>query len=172
MLLCYKPGIQKANCFEVALEFANKAITYIEDERGAESFYLALLNRCELLIKLGNTHQAQFDYLRVKASKLIGLESELKRIANAFRSSTSTKLTKTEQRLIDVLGSRTVTRRDLIIELYGDKIDWFAAENRFKMLLSRLRKKDAELVTERGGLFKLGHKAQAGVSSKPLWQVS
>ena len=158
---------KRLKCYEVALEHITSAIGYMEDEKGAELFYRALLHRSHLLILLGFKNQARFDYQKVVAAKMKVLQPTLRNIRNLLDSSEMIKLTKSEKRLVEALMKNPMSKKDLIIRLYGNKIDWFAADSRFKMLLSRLRKKDSTLVFEKQDLFHVRHDYDIDGSSMP-----
>jgi len=51
------------------------------------------------------------------------------------------KLSELEQKVVGLLSKEPMSKHSLIQEIYGIEIDFFAAENRLKNLLNRLRQK-------------------------------
>ena len=169
----------KLGAFELALKFINQALDLMASDFGVNHFYSALAHRCHVLIDLGRFNEALFDYQKVKAASITQSVESLKvievmlgdsnkkvvvdhleptwqeRLYAVKEAKSSVKLTKTESQLIELLSSGRQTKDMLIHGLYGDKIDWIAAESRFKMLLSRFRKKCPEVILFENGLYQI-----------------
>lgn len=148
---------------EVALSYASQALDHSAGDNGVEFFYHALLNRCTLLIKLGQKSAAQFDYQKARVSNLDSVKIKLKKVKVMFESS-ELNLTATESLLIEALSDGALTKQELVLKIYGEKIDWFAADSRFKMLLSRLRKKYPSIVNIKAGKYQVNENRVASAS--------
>lgn len=170
---------QILGALELALKSANESLDLLQHDIGVDHFYHALIHRCHVLIALGRFNEAVFDYQKAKASQnpeiqdslgvineLLGekksdmnfshIEPTWKERLYANRLGTSKiKLTKQESILVSILSTGKKTKDVLIQELYGDKIDWFAAESRFKMLLSRFRKKCPDQIIYSNSVYEL-----------------
>lgn len=138
---------------ELALDYASQALDNLDGNHGVEFFYHALLFRCSLLLDLGQKNVALFDYQKAKASNFTSLKSKLKELKSVFENEEELNLTKTESLLVKALNDGPLNKQDLVLKIYGDKIDWLAAESRFKMLLSRLKRKYPTILTLRDGKY-------------------
>lgn len=156
---------RKLGGLELSLNFVNQALDLLQNDFGANHYYSALAHRCHVLIELGRYNEALFDFQKIKASRasenlealkviqvLLGekqMEVKMDHLEHTWRErlflskkgKKTKKLTKTENELLQVLSTGPKGKAELIEALYGEKIDFFAAESRLKMLLSRFRKK-------------------------------
>jgi tetratricopeptide (TPR) repeat protein len=162
---------QKIKAYSSALRYANRAMTLLSRAPGTHHQQLALLNRCHILCEMKRFREAMIDFESLRNSAhpevkagVLALEKVitqvntvvdetalhptwLERLAHKDNSNLDA-LTDHEERVVCLISCRPRTKFELIEDLYGEKIDIEAAENRLKNLLNRLRKK-------RPGLFQL-----------------
>lgn len=152
-----------------AMEHIQKSIAYLSDDKQTRHYFLALTHRSHLYLQLGQFERAYLDYEAASISpheqvqeslkvlnRLIGHKQEIEesRISVMWKEKLHSKrsfekfkgLTDSEIRVIDLLKESPLKKEDLIERLYGDQIDYQSALNRFKVLLSRLRKKNPNLI--------------------------
>ena len=170
---------RKLGGLELALSFANQALDLLQNDFGANHYFSALAHRCHVLIELGRYNEALFDFQKIKASRaaeslealkviqvLLGenqMEVKMEHLEHTWRErlflskkgKKAKKLTKTENELLEILSSGSKSKAELIEALYGEKIDFFAAESRLKMLLSRFRKKCPGVVSVENGQYQI-----------------
>lgn len=77
------------------------------------------------------------------------------RFRNYISKKKNSKLSDLESTLIESLLDSNKTKNELISILYGDQIDYSASENRFRVLLSRFRKRHPGLIINEDGLYKI-----------------
>ena len=68
------------------------------------------------------------------------------------------KLTVFESKLVELLVEQPRKKEDLVTLLYGNQVDYLSANNRFKVLLSRLRKKRPNLIVSSNGRYQVSDK--------------
>ncbi|MAZ47572.1 MAG: hypothetical protein CME65_03350 [Halobacteriovoraceae bacterium] len=170
---------QKLGGLELALNFVNQALDLLQNDFGANHYYSALAHRCHVLIELGRYNEALFDFQKIKVSRaseslealkviqvLLGekqMEVKMEHLEHTWRErlflskkgKKAKKLTKTENDLLQILSTGPKSKAELIESLYGEKIDFFAAESRLKMLLSRFRKKCPGVVSIENSLYQI-----------------
>ncbi|MFS4459386.1 hypothetical protein [Bdellovibrio sp. HCB2-146] len=160
---------QKLKAYTSALRYANRSLTLLSRCPGTHHQQLALLNRCHILCDMKRFREALVDFesLRssshpevkagVKALEQVIMQNEagvdqtslhptwLERLAYQ-ENGTMEPLTDMEDRLVCLVSCRPRDKFEIIDDLYGEKIDLEAAENRLKNLLNRLRKKRPGLI--------------------------
>ncbi|MNU07531.1 hypothetical protein D3C72_2531640 [compost metagenome] len=73
-------------------------------------------------------------------------------------------MTDLEERIVALLSSKPRDKYKLIEDLYGDRIEINAAENRLKNLLNRLRKKIPGRIVFENGLYKIADGVEMKIS--------
>ncbi|MFN3698393.1 MAG: helix-turn-helix domain-containing protein [Pseudobdellovibrio sp.] len=94
------------------------------------------------------------------------------KLSNSFLySKTNTKLnlndgthfnqmTQNETKLIDLLLTGPKTKDELVNLMYGDKLSYESAENRLRVLISRIRKKNKKLIESSHGIYRISNLAR------------
>jgi tetratricopeptide (TPR) repeat protein len=158
--------------FELALRHSNRAIELQESDAGSLPYFETLLHRCHVLISLGRYREAHADFEKSKLSphvqivearkaieKILGVETspQFDYLEPAWKSKLATEpveaLSKMESQFIDLIKARKVNRDEIIQTLYGESIDWDSARNRFKVFLSRFKKRYPNLISEEDSLL-------------------
>jgi hypothetical protein len=171
--------LQKTGSLETALRYSNRALLLLKKDRSSLHYYMALLNRCHILCDLLLWSEAQkiFDeimsgsFIEVKAASaaLYKIINNKKSTADVNRielnptwserlnnkAEHADSLTPTEEKFIAYISEVRRSKEQIIQHLFGDLIDSESANNRFKNLLSRIRKKRPLLVTFENGVFGL-----------------
>ncbi len=154
-----------------ALKFATRAVEILNAEFGSKNFYLALAHRCHILIDLGRMLEARSDFESCMTSSFPEVNEVLKLLRPKFaldaevvrnkllpptwqeRASDLTgefenkrNFTNLENQLVLFLSRGPRERGELLDLLYGSKLDYEVKLNRFKSLLTTLRKKFPTLV--------------------------
>lgn len=160
---------RKMGALESALRSINKAIDFMQADRGINHFYFSILERCHIYIELDRFSEARLDYQIAQEAPFPEIQEGLKvidtllgnhslideeRLDPSWKSRLHeirvgrkrVSFTKMESRLLELLSAGTVTKEHLMTSLYGDRIDFAVRENRFKVLLSRMRKKAPSLI--------------------------
>ena len=160
---------QRVGGFELALKYANHSVKLMKNDVGTIHYYEIILHRCHVLIDLGRYQQAYLDFDRAKLSNHPQTKNALKCIEiilgeekiiptsylePAWRSKISdlkekgkqVKLTSVEMQFLELIRKNEVSKNRIISSLYGNKIDRDVAKNRFKVFISRFRKRYPELI--------------------------
>jgi len=160
---------RKMGAPESALKSVNKSIEFMQADRGINHFYFSLLERCHIYIDLDRLSEARLDYQIAQESPFPEIKEGLKvidallgnhspidegrldpswknRLHEIRTGRKSVTFTKMESQLLELLSAGEATKEHLITSLYGDRIDFTVGENRFKVLLSRMRKKAPSLI--------------------------
>lgn len=175
--------VQLIGSLNLALKYINRSITCLMSDQGINHYYSAILQRCHVLLDLGRTLEAQLDYEEAllsphlhiqEATKILSLmfkkdkplqntEIQIEKLDPTWRGRLKdflshkkySNLSDLESNLIESLLTKKRTKNELIDILYGNKIDYPAAENRFRVLLSRLKKRHPGLVVSDKNEFKI-----------------
>ncbi len=161
--------------YELSEKLINQSVANLELDRGANNYYFAVLERCYLNIELKRFKLAHLDYQIVSESPLLEIKEASKLILKILGGDvkieskaldpvwgdvlkdkelkSSYKLTKTESSLINYLSLGEKSKVEIIKHLYGNQLNFDSAENRLKVLLSRLKKKAPELITYHHGFY-------------------
>ncbi|MCB0413973.1 MAG: helix-turn-helix domain-containing protein [Bdellovibrionales bacterium] len=166
---------------ETALDYVNESIQSLEADYGSKNYYLAIAHRAHLYIELERFNEAKRDYdLLISAKhpameesikvidKLMGEQSQPKieilstswreRLLRSEIEKAKAKLTVFESKLVELLVEQPRKKEDLVTLLYGNQVDYLSANNRFKVLLSRLRKKRPNLIVSSNGRYQVSDK--------------
>jgi tetratricopeptide (TPR) repeat protein len=171
---------QNIGSFEPALKAANEALESLSESTGTYQYYLALFQKCDLLIELGRNKEAFETYQEGKLCPFEELKPSLQlleRKMNPDRTMSSIPLpeslpwkermeemktgTKIKQpgnlvqQLLSELENEPQDKFTLIEKLYPENIDFEVKDNRFKVLLSKIRKQYPGLVVKDGNYYKL-----------------
>lgn len=173
---------QLIGSLNLALKYVNKSIEHLGSDLGLNHYYSALLHRSHVLIDLGRHFEAQLDYETARLCPFPQIQEALKVIECMLGKSQAIatekldptwkgrwktfeegkkmpRLTEMESRLLELIAGIGQTKEMLIQNLYGDKIDYSAAENRLKVLLSRFRKRHPGLIIFEENRFKFADEA-------------
>jgi len=173
---------QIAGALHAALKYCTRALHFAETNFGSQHYSLVLAHRAHLLCELERFAEALIDYEcaltapfpEVKAALGV-LERELApylkkgkgprpaanpailptwkaRIGNLGKG---IRLSELENRFLEFLSEEPRAKADILVHLYGDKIDLDTRLNRFKSMLATLRKKSPHLVRVEGGRYRL-----------------
>lgn len=176
--------IQLIGSLNVSLKFINKSIECLQSDHGTTHYYSAILHRCHVLLELGRNFEARLDYEEASMSPYIHIKEAIKlldlmfhknkiknselqintekldptwrgRLKDFLHKKQYAKLSDLESTLIEYLLEKNRSKDELIELLYGKKIDYPAAENRFRVLMSRLRKRHPGLIVTDKNEFKI-----------------
>jgi tetratricopeptide (TPR) repeat protein len=167
---------QKMKTYRSALKYACKAILFLQTTDGTYHHHMALLNRCHILCDLGRFQDAMEDFDTISKSSYAEVRAGLKALEEIITNAkldpqykiqahptwlerlaqgknTDEPLSDLEDRVLALLAVKPRDKYSLIQDLYGEKIDLEAAENRLKNLLNRLRKKKPGAILFKDGLY-------------------
>lgn len=158
------------NAYELSLKYIQLAINLLEKDNGVNHYYFAILQRCQTLIHLNRFQDALLDYQQIQhtdlkaikaALKVIDVLLDKKRVQNIesrigptwysklkkiYLNKEEKKLTTKESQIIENLSLGPLSAPQLAEKIYGQNIDHFSSVNRLKVLISRLKKKNSELI--------------------------
>lgn len=178
---------QKIGALSIALESIQLALTFYQKDFGTLDYFLCLAHRAHLYLQLGLEEHALRDiemcmtsdfpkiHQVVKVLEKIDFQADeesqthllnptwTKRARQYKREKETTVFNGLEERLLSLLRSGPRTKSELIEQLYGSLIDHESADNRFKNLLVRVRKKSQGLIGHKDShYFLLDTKKQIG----------
>lgn len=157
----------KNGAYLIALEEVEKALEQMSKNTGSQQYFLALAHKAHLLIELKRYGEAKVlvdkvsccnhsrlqgtviflkDLLGVTASGHLDIKSMAPSWKERATSPENVKLGRLETQLLKFVSDRPRTKREIILHLYGEKLDYFVLENRFKNLIGRFRKKVPGLI--------------------------
>lgn len=165
---------------ELALKYIDMALKYLEDDKGADHYYTAVVHRCHVYLDLGYDEQAHAEYQLARLAPFPHIKEALKAIKVIMSEkkdktkfdyleptwrerlepkhdksiSSKIKLTKTEAKLVKFLSQKKADRFQIMEHLYG-KVDFESAYDRFRTMLTRLNKKKAGLIEKDGEFYSL-----------------
>lgn len=171
---------QNIGSFMPALQAANEALASLSESTGTYQYYLALFQKCDLLIELGRNKEAleiyqqgklcPFDELkpslqileskmnsdktlsRIEIPESLPWKERMNEVKNDLKTKQSGNLV---QLLLSELEKNPQNKFDLIEKLYPENIDFEVKDNRFKVLLSKIRKQHPGLLIKKGDLYSL-----------------
>ncbi len=178
---------QKLGAYSTALKYVNRAVATLAKNAGNLAFYYALAHRCHLFCQLGAFADARGDAEVVLCSRfpeahaaievltadypellpnrsatpLLGNPAEARTFTwNERRSEKkAVKLTKLEQKVLELLSEKPRSKVDLIEHLYGTRLERSVTENRLNNLLARIRKRFPGLVIHAEGKYRMKEEA-------------
>ena len=171
---------QNIGSFEPALKTIDEALDSLSESIGTYQYYLALFQRCDLLIELGRNKEALATYQRGKLCPFEELKPSLQILEskmNADKTHSNIALPESlpwkermddlkngikvkqpgnlVQLLLSELEREPQDKFSLIEKLYPENIDFEVKDNRFKVLLSKVRKQYPGLVIKQNDLYSL-----------------
>lgn len=171
---------QNIGSFGPALETIDEALVSLKESIGTYQYYVALFQRCDLLIELGRNKEALETYQKGRLCPFVELDSALKILeAKMNPDKTISKIEIPEslpwkerieemksgvkvkqpgslvQLLLSELEKKPQDKFSLIEKIYPENIDFEVKDNRFKVLLSKVRKQYPGLVIKQGDLYSL-----------------
>lgn len=171
---------QLLQAYDVALKLASEALRHLKRDLGTQHFGLALCHRAQLFVELGRIHEAKldlqetliFDFIEVRNARAMvqglidhGAVSAEGNIAPAWIDrclqlppNSKSSFGALEEKLLLLLGSKPMSRDELMEALFSDEIKHISYESvygRFKNLLARVRKKAPELIQFHEGRYSL-----------------
>lgn len=171
---------QNIGSFEPALKTIDEALDSLSESTGTYQYYLALFQRCDLLIELGRNKEALATYQRGKLCPFEELKPSLQILEskiNADKTLSHIALPESlpwkermdelkngikvkqpgnlVQLLLSELEKEPQDKFSLIEKLYPENIDFDVKDNRFKVLLSKVRKQYPGLVIKQNDLYSL-----------------
>jgi hypothetical protein len=178
---------QNAGAFSLALKYANRAAAILKKDFGSIHYFLTIAHRAHLLFEMGRVVEAKNDFEELSlgqfqeviaakealaalfAGKRLEANANLifnwqERVKEKRENSIRTKavLSALEEKFVHFLSEAPREKYDIILYLYGEGVDLEVAENRFKNLLGRLRKKCSELLVFENGKYRLADDSIAG----------
>lgn len=169
---------QKLKAYKTALKYSHRALLVLGPVEGTYHHHMALLNRCHILCDLQRFELAHEDFQILAKSPYADIKTGLiilEEIMTAHKNNpadikmahptwlerlaegknTEEPLSDLEDRLLVLLSCKPRDKYYLIQDLYGEKIDLEAAENRLKNIISRLRKKRPGKIVFTEGYYSL-----------------
>jgi tetratricopeptide (TPR) repeat protein len=168
-LLNLSKEYQRLGAHTAALKHAQRAVAVLSKNSGNLSYYFALLHRIHLYCEMEAFIEARADleiaacsdFQEVQAAVAVLCErypeTKVKRPtkklttdafnwAERLKEASSPRLSKLEQKVIELLTEGPHTAKELIEALYGTQLSQDVTQNRLNNLLSRLRKKFPKLI--------------------------
>lgn len=164
---------------QMAIDFARQATRLLESHTETYQHGCALIHHARICYKYQLKTEAQKSYSLLKTYAISEIKEQLKGLDYIIEGVSSTdkfqelgttpwwqlhlqknghktKLGKLPEKLIELLSHGPMNKEQIIEELYGNNMDYLSLENRFNVLLSRLRKKIPELIIlQDDGLYAL-----------------
>lgn len=156
---------------DIALEYAEQSVELMSDDSGSFHYFMAILHKAHLLVKLKMFEEAKKEIQRLGIAKFQEIQEGLKvlngeitrekvkidrsKLVPTWRErldefsmnrGNKIRLSKTEEKLIQFLESGPKKKAEILDYMYSNSGDFFSVENRFKVLLSRFRKKCADII--------------------------
>ncbi len=153
---------------EAALSYARSAFELLAGHKETYQYFSAACHLCRLLFEMKHLQEASNLLAIIKTSRLPEIKANIKMLEQLKDGATSVtppkehvlpwwsndfngkckelKLGKLGEKLVRFLIDGAKTKKEIIIHLYGDSIEYSSLENRFQVLLSRIRKNNRELI--------------------------
>jgi tetratricopeptide (TPR) repeat protein len=166
---------QKLGALSVAMKHSQRSVAVLSKNAGNLAYYLALVHRAHLYCELGAYADAKVDLDAALCSKFpeihsaakaleslhpsVRLEGRANKASSGARTATwterlsggdesaSVKLSKLEQRILELLSQKARSKSELIEALYGSRLSLEVTQNRLHNLMNRLRKKFPALIS-------------------------
>lgn len=174
---------QLVGALNVALKFANRALVYLGRDFGSLHYYLGIVHRAHVLFDLHRDREAVLDLEQASACDFPEIKEAIKtvkknylkdalkadleikqarmtvtwreRFNNGPTLATLCQLGEMEEALVRFLATGAHDKFQIIEHLYGKKIEFESAENRFKNLIGRIRKKYPGLLAFENGKYRV-----------------
>ena len=166
----------------MALKMANKSLEYLQEDFGTQQYGLALCHRAQLLVEMSRTEEAQLDLDGSTLVETPEVSNARSYVLNLMQGNTiqvigrnssawidrKSKLSlplsysfgRAEESLLVALSQKPMDKNEILEILFEDeisKLDYEVVINRFKNLLSRVRKKAPELIVFDGNKYSLSN---------------
>jgi len=150
---------QKMNARRVALKYIQKSLIVLHNETGSLNYYMSLVHRAHLFLELNRYSEALTDLEEASAAPFEEIKSAVALLKSNFKAEVDPskmtdswrermseikpveELAELEQSLVDYISVKARDKFEIIEFLYGTRLPYQNAENRFKNVLSRVRKK-------------------------------
>lgn len=173
---------QRMNARRIALKYIQKALVFLRNETGSLNYYMALVHRAHLFCDLKRCQEASLDLEEalcapfaevVQAAELLqshfGADGDFSKLTHSWQERflearnglSLDEFSDLEQQLIGFLSDKPRTKDEVIEFLYGSQISYESAENRFKNVLSRVRKKLPDSILFIDGKYHFQEPAEA-----------
>ena len=173
---------QRLGALDLAVYFSERAFKYLKDDIASLNYFLLIAHQCDLLIQVGRLQEAQLKLNELRLSPFKEIEETI-HVLNKKMNLTDANLEdldhlnlnwqerknslsfdskkiglgEIETQIIEILSQGPAEREELISQIYGDKVDFETLLNRFKVCLSRLRKKWPGLVIYEKGKYRISN---------------
>lgn len=164
-----------------ALRAVNRALVCLQEDSGTIHFFLALLNRCHILLQLNRKAEARVDFESARLATFKEVQGALKVLGHHFgtvmedrdppesdlqptwreraisfaRGQGAPSLAVQEDQLVRHLASGPMKKEALFAALFDRGLSHEVLENRLKSLLRRIERKRPGLVTKKDGEYLL-----------------
>ena len=150
---------QIIGCHLASLKYVNLAVRHCETQFGSLNHYLALCQRAHVLFEMERRNEAMIDVEMAKASTFPEVKSAINTLLKLMEiegrnSTNSSRFSDLENTLLRLLN-KPRDKAELVDILYGTRIEYDVRINRFKSLLSCIRKKSPGLITFENGKYKI-----------------
>lgn len=154
---------QKMGALRMALKYATMAVAASAEDIRGHLYFLAVVHRAHVLHDLGRHAEAEMDLEEARTSAFPSVKAACaaldslvqgrataapsltrswqERVAEFAKKSRRVTLSDHEERLLQFVSAEPRTKFELVSHLFGDRLDPFAAENRLKNLVYRIRQK-------------------------------
>lgn len=164
----------RAGALNLALKTVTHALVYLRQDFGSLHFFLTVVHRAHVLLDLKREREALLDLEQAAASDFLEIREAVKilqkiyfprkgdaepainseratftwreRATDGSRGGNAPKFSELEEKLVRFLATGAYDKFEIIERLYGKNVDFEAAENRFKNLIGRIRKKQPGLI--------------------------
>lgn len=178
-LLNLSREFQDRNATLLALDYCVRAEQLGRENLGSLQYWLIIAHKADLLIELKRIHEATLVYEELMAAENIEIKQSIE-VLKVKLESTSDKyfdkaqasptweerLTESknrpkkhvgelEQKLIGFILEKPRTKQEIVIHLYGSKLDKHMLDSRFKKLISKARKKIPGIIVYHNGLYSI-----------------
>jgi len=162
----------------MAMQYANDSIRYLQKDKGSLHFGLAVCHRAQLLFECGRTEECQRDIEEASMLEFPEVKSALTLLTNHLQNKKSYQspehltlpwqnrefngnyrtcnFAPLEEQLILILSQGPLNTHEIISKIFADEIkciDYQTIINRFKNLLTRIKKKSPNLIIRENGKY-------------------
>ena len=174
---------QKLGSTEMAMLFANRAQKFLMEDLTSINYFFLVAHQCELCIELKRYKEARLKLNELKIAPFAEikpvvplLQAKLENTKSCFQESTDRMnetwrervndlarsgkkrgLGEVETQIIEILSRGPADKNSLIQEIYGENVEFFTLLNRFKVCLSRLRKKWPGLIVYENSQYRIAN---------------
>lgn len=171
---------QRAGALNLALKTVTRAIACLKQDFGSLHYYLAIVHRAHVLLDLKREREASLDLEQAATSDFPEIKEAVKILQKLYSQNANTSITtnltnftwreritegptetntpqfsETEEKVVRLLATGSYDKFEIIEHLYGKTVDFESAENRFKNLIGRIRKKQPGLIAFSDGKYQI-----------------